>query len=258
MAFLTCTSKRTTSSKDPFPERLAITAAHSVVYRYQRQEHNPILADLSAASIKQQSLPAVNTSRYHRPTLAGPDTADRLRAMFGNLRGWFATGGGSGLIAGLFDAAKGAQTGIRTDPTGIALQNQRANLIAAHSIFTKRELPPEQAISLGILGANNPKIMEEQLARYKNMEEKIANTPSGPGGNQDAMQQYNEFKKQQAANEALGKSQGGQLANIENSKAILDQSLSQIDTIKKHPGLEWQSVHLRAALQQSPETKRLL
>ena len=69
------------------------------------------------------------------------------------------------------------------------------------------------------------------------MEENIAGRTSlSPSGtDQQLLKQYSDFKRQQAADEAIGKEQGGQLANIENAKAGLDQSLSLIDTIKKHP-----------------------
>ena len=76
---------------DPFPEVLAITAAHSVVYRYQHSRNTTRYYRSIGGIVKQRPLPAINTSQIpSTPTLAGPDTADRLRAMFGNLTVWLA------------------------------------------------------------------------------------------------------------------------------------------------------------------------
>lgn len=82
---------------------------------------------------------------------AGPGMLDRLTAGATN----FTTGGNP--IAGLFNMIGGLSTGQRTDPGGIAQQNQVATAQALyHALAKSGRYTPEEAKGMAIAAAGNP------------------------------------------------------------------------------------------------------
>ena len=89
--------------------------------------------------------------------------------------------GGQGFIPAISDAIKGAQTGERTDRQGIAMREQAENAKLAAQYFHSQGDTPQNAIAKGVIAARNPEIMKELFSRYKNVEERAANSPGGGG-----------------------------------------------------------------------------
>ena len=189
----------------------------------------PAAEAVTAAS--PQAAPALGA-----PALAGsaiPRSPDNLFTRLQAGAQNFTTGGNP--IAGILNAIQGLAGGGRTDPTGIALQNQRLNAIAATSYLQSIGYPDSQAIPMGIAASGNPKVMEQILNPPSTPQAVVAERMrQTPGGAAQGMKAITELK----AAESEGTKQGEARPGVEAAKATFDYTMSKIDELKSDPGLK--------------------
>lgn len=111
-----------------------------------------------------------------------------------------------------------------------------------YEIYKSQGMSPNEAASRAVIEARNPKIMEERMKPYANMEQRIANQPdSARGGN--AMQQYTDFLTQKTTAEELAKKRSDAQNNRETLQLELPglaadaaEHLRQVDALRNHEG----------------------
>ena len=157
---------------------------------------------------------------------------DRLAAGLRNL------GSSQQMLPSIVDAIQGFTSGQRTDPLGVIQQNQRQTAIAVTQQQLGRGVPLQQAIAAGVAASTDPKIAEELFSRYKNLEEKIANT-SGGGTGGSPTQQLMDLKKGEAAATKSGQLQAQAAADLPKHLLGINTTINSIDTLMNDPGLDY-------------------
>lgn len=110
-----------------------------------------------------------------------------------------------------------------------------------YEIYRGQGMSPNEAASRAVIEARNPKIMEERMKPYQNMEQRLANQPNGPQGN--ATQQYYDFLAGKTKTEELAKKRADAESGRETLQLELPafdaqakEHLKQVEELRNHPG----------------------
>lgn len=108
-----------------------------------------------------------------------------------------------------------------------------------YEIYRGQGMSPNEAASRAVIEARNPKIMEERMKPYANMEQRLANDPNArPGGN--AWQTALQWKRDNKAADAEGEKQGSSKAEAQialpGAAADFQQSMQTIQELRDHKG----------------------
>ena len=104
-----------------------------------------------------------------------------------------------------------------------------------YEVFRSQGMSPNEAAARAVIAARNPEVLKENLARFKNYEERIANQP-GNG----AAQNYYDFLGNKKAAETAGEKQGSARAEAQiaypGAAADFQQSMQTISELRNHKG----------------------
>lgn len=129
------------------------------------------------------------------------------------------------------------EIGARND----AKKAQSETARGLYEIYRGQGMSPNEAASRAVIEARNPKIMEERMKPYANMEQRLANQPNGPQGN--ATQQYYDYLAGKTKTEELAKKRADAESNRETLRLELPafdaeakKHIADVEALVNHPG----------------------
>lgn len=108
-----------------------------------------------------------------------------------------------------------------------------------YEIYRGQGMSPNEAASRAVIEARNPKIMEERMKPYANMEQRLANQPDGPSAG-SARQQFLALERDKKAAVTAGEKQGAAQAEAQialpGSVSDFQQTMQTIEELRNHKG----------------------
>lgn len=108
-----------------------------------------------------------------------------------------------------------------------------------YEIYRGQGMSPNEAASRAVIEARNPKIMEERMKPYTNMEQRLANDPNArPGGNawETALKWKGDNKAAEVAAEKKASTQAEAQIALPGAAADFQQSMQTIEELRNHKG----------------------
>lgn len=116
---------------------------------------------------------------------------------------------------------------------------QRETAKGLYEIFKSRGMPDNVAAANAVIAARNPEVLKEQMSRFKNIEEKIANQQGPAGQSQSGLGQITDLKQA----EELGKKRADAESNRETLRLSLPalqaeakDHIRQVEQLVNHQG----------------------
>lgn len=127
-----------------------------------------------------------------------------------------------------------------------------------YEVFVGQGFEPKVAAAKAVIAARNPKVLEEIMKPYANMDARVANAPEGSLGK--AIKTQADYKRTMNAAERAGTVEGESQAtaqiNLPGAVSAAKEQLRLLDELDKHPGRKqfgWHDVLGKAPL--VPSTK---
>ena len=118
-------------------------------------------------------------------------------------------------------------------------QAQSETARGLYEIYRGQGMSPNEAASRAVIEARNPKIMEERMKPYTNMEQRLANDPNArPGGNawETALKWKGDNKAAEVAAEKKASTQAEAQIALPGAAADFQQSMQTIEELRNHKG----------------------
>ena len=118
-------------------------------------------------------------------------------------------------------------------------QAQSETARGLYEIYRGQGMSPNEAASRAVIEARNPKIMEERMKPYANMEQRLANDPNArPGGNawETALKWKGDNKAAEVAAEKKASTQAEAQIALPGAAADFQQSMQTIEELRNHKG----------------------
>ncbi len=228
-----------------FKDRFAPAEANPLQF-YQQETRRTVPDVLAPVAATQEMMARPQV----QPTVAAPTPQQLVQppppqqmpqpqqdSQFGNLNAGLQNfiDPDASFVGRIVNGLGGLATGKRTDAAGITQQNQLNTARSLSAYFRSQGMAPQQADHLAILGASNPKLIEDIMKPPATIEAGIARG-YGPGAGPAGLDKLRQLKQEEARGTKMGQEQAvaaqAEPAGIQNAK----DAASIASRLLTHPG----------------------